>query len=54
MGNAMIETVKRGVKVEGVFETVGSDSEFNWLPVLCGRRPWRDNLQASCITRSSS
>lgn len=36
MGNAMIEQIKRGVKVEGVFETVGSDSEFSeMLPLHC-------------------
>lgn len=36
IGNVMIEQIKRGVKVEGVFETVGSDSEFSeMLPLHC-------------------
>lgn len=36
MGAAMIERIKKGVVVEGVFETVGSDSEFSeMLPLHC-------------------
>ncbi|PWH17161.1 MAG: hypothetical protein DDG60_02660 [Anaerolineae bacterium] len=36
MGNAMLERLKNGVVVEGVFETVGSDSEFSeMLPLHC-------------------
>ncbi|MCS7011070.1 MAG: phospholipase D-like domain-containing protein [Anaerolineales bacterium] len=36
MGNAMIERIKSGVMVEGVFEAVGSDSEFSeMLPLHC-------------------
>jgi len=36
MGNAMLERIKNGVTVEGVFETVGSDSEFSeMLPLHC-------------------
>ncbi|MCS6994608.1 MAG: phospholipase D-like domain-containing protein [Anaerolineales bacterium] len=36
MGNAMIERIKSGITVEGVFETVGSDSEFSeMLPLYC-------------------
>lgn len=36
MGAAMIERIKNGVSVEGVFETVGSDSEFSeMLPLHC-------------------
>lgn len=36
MGNAMLERLKSGVSVEGVFETVGSDSAFSeMLPLHC-------------------
>ncbi len=36
MGNAMLERIKNGVTVEGVFETVGSDSQFSeMLPLHC-------------------
>ncbi len=37
MGNAMLERIKNGVTVEGVFETVGSDSEHGEMMLLhCG------------------
>jgi len=36
MGEAMLERIKNGVTVEGVFETVGSDSQFSeMLPLHC-------------------
>jgi phosphatidylserine/phosphatidylglycerophosphate/cardiolipin synthase-like enzyme len=36
MGDAMLERIKNGVTVEGVFETVGSDSQFSeMLPLHC-------------------
>ncbi len=36
MGEAMLERIKSGVTVEGVFETVGSDSQFSeMLPLHC-------------------
>ncbi len=36
MGEAMLERIKNGVTVEGVFETVGSDSQFSeMLPLRC-------------------
>lgn len=37
MGNAMLERIKSGVMVEGVFEAVGSDSQFSEMMKLhCG------------------
>lgn len=37
MGNAMLERIKSGVTVEGVFEAVGSDSQFSEMMKLhCG------------------
>ncbi len=37
MGNAMLERIQGGVTVEGVFEAVGSDSEFSEMMLLhCG------------------
>jgi phosphatidylserine/phosphatidylglycerophosphate/cardiolipin synthase-like enzyme len=37
MGNAMLERIKSGVTVEGVFEAVGSDSQFSEMMNLhCG------------------
>lgn len=37
MGNAMLERIQSGVTVEGVFEAVGSDSEFSEMMLLhCG------------------
>lgn len=36
MGNAMLERIKSGVRVEGVFEAVGSDSQYSeMMPLHC-------------------
>jgi phosphatidylserine/phosphatidylglycerophosphate/cardiolipin synthase-like enzyme len=42
IGEAMIEAAKRKVKVSGVFETVGADSEYGEMtPLACAKIPVR-------------
>jgi phosphatidylserine/phosphatidylglycerophosphate/cardiolipin synthase-like enzyme len=44
LGQAMLQAAQKGVKVTGVFESTGSDSEFSQMPPLfCAKLPVRQD-----------
>lgn len=44
LGQAMLDAAKRGVNVTGVFETLGSDSEYGQMgPLFCAKLPVRQD-----------